>query len=99
MGAARHLPDWVRSGEDEVRRVLRLGGGVNQKFAIVAKLLEPSGDVRGLILDNRVRDSGFRAKISGSHLRYQFFFGVDGGTERRGFGDPFAREPLRMAGA
>lgn len=34
------LRDRVRSGEDEIGRVLGLCGGVNQKFAIVAKFPE-----------------------------------------------------------
>ena len=62
------LGDWVRSGEDEVCRVLRLSGGMDQKFAIVAKFLEPSGDVRGLIGDHRIGDSGFGAKVGGAHF-------------------------------
>jgi hypothetical protein len=33
-----------------IRRALRLSGSVNQKLAFVAKLLEPTGDVGGLIL-------------------------------------------------
>ena len=47
--------------ENEIDRMLCLGCGVNQKFMIIAKLLQPAGDVGGLILDNRVRDSGFGA--------------------------------------
>jgi hypothetical protein len=72
--APRELGDGVRSGEDEVSRMLGLGGSMDQKFSIVAKFLEPSGDVRGLIRDDRVRDSGFGAKVGCSHLRYEFFF-------------------------
>jgi hypothetical protein len=41
-GAPRRLRDWVRSGEDEVCRVLRLGCGVDEKFAI----REVSGAIR-----------------------------------------------------
>ena len=93
------LRDWVRSGEDEVSRVLRLGCGVHEKFAIVAKFPEPSGKVRGLIGDHLIGDSGFGAKISRSHFRDQFFSGIDGGPERGGFGDAFADEPLPMSGA
>ena len=55
----RHLP------ENVIRGALRLGGGMNHELSIVAKLLQPAGDVCGLILDNRRRDSGFGAKISG----------------------------------
>jgi hypothetical protein len=70
------LRDWVRSGEDEVCRVLRLGCGLDEKFAIVAKFLEPSGNVGGLIRDDCVRDSGFGTKVSASHLHDQFLFRV-----------------------
>ncbi len=52
-GAARSL---LVAGavEDIICRALRLGCRVNQKLAIIAKLLQPAGDVRGLILDDRV---------------------------------------------
>ena len=48
-----HLPHNV------IRCVLRLGGSVNHELSIVSKLLQPSRDVRGLILENRRRDSRF----------------------------------------
>ena len=55
--------------------MLRLGGGMDQKFAIVAKFFQPAGYVRGLILDDCGGNAGFRAKVGGSHfLRAQFFF-------------------------
>jgi hypothetical protein len=40
--------------QNEVSRALCLGGGVNQKLAIIAKLLEPAGQVCGLILKDGV---------------------------------------------
>ena len=43
-----------RSVKDVVGRSLRLGGGVNQKLAIIAQLLEPAGDIGGLILNDSV---------------------------------------------
>ena len=52
--APRELGDWVRSGEDEVSRMLGLGGSMDQKFAIVTKFLEPAGDIAGLITNDRV---------------------------------------------
>jgi hypothetical protein len=36
------------------RGVLRLSGGVNQELPIIAKLLQPAGNIGGLIL----KDSG-----------------------------------------
>jgi hypothetical protein len=53
----RHPP------ENVIRGALRLGGGMYDELAIIAKLLQPSGDVRGLILENRRRDSRFGAQI------------------------------------
>jgi len=38
----------------EVGCLLRLCGSVNQKLEIVAKLLQPAGDVGGLIMNDRV---------------------------------------------
>ena len=58
---------------------------MNHKPAVVAKLLKPAGDVRGLIVDYRRRNSGFGAKVGASHFRDQFLFGIDGGTERSDF--------------
>jgi hypothetical protein len=40
------------SAKDEVCCFLCLGCGVNQKLAIIAKLGEPAGDIRGLVLDH-----------------------------------------------
>ena len=88
----RHLP------ENVIRGVLRLGGGVNHELSIVPKLLQPSGDVRGLILENRRRDSRFGAEIGGRHLRDHLLETIRGRAERRGFRDRFAVEPLRVAG-
>jgi len=51
-----------------IDRALCLCGGVNQKLAIIAKLVQPAGKIGGLIGDDRVRDSGFGAKESRSHL-------------------------------
>jgi hypothetical protein len=42
-----------------IRRMLRMGVGVNQKLGIIAKFPEPPGHVRGVILDYRGRDSSF----------------------------------------
>ena len=52
-GAARNL---LVAGavEDIICRVLRLGRSMNEKFAIIAKFLQPAGDIRGLILDDSV---------------------------------------------
>jgi hypothetical protein len=61
--------------------VLRLGCGLDENFAIVAKFLEPSGNVGGLIRDDCVRDFGFGTKVSASHLRDQFLFRVRRGAE------------------
>ena len=44
-GAALTLFRTSGSVEDVVGRSLRLRGGVNQKLAIIAQLLEPAGDV------------------------------------------------------
>jgi hypothetical protein len=60
----------ARSIEYEIGGALCLCSCMNQKLAIVAKLLQPAGHVRGLILDDRVRDSSFRAEIGGSHFRH-----------------------------
>lgn len=79
------------SADDVIRRALCLGRRVDQKLAIIAKLLQPSGDVRGLILHDCVRDSGFGAKIVCSHLGDEFFFRVNGGTERSCVGYALAR--------
>src|SRR6266851_5901281 len=67
-GAARGLLR-ARTVENEIGGLLCLGGCVDQKLAIVAKLLQPAGDIRGLIGDDRVRDSGFSAKIGCSEFR------------------------------
>jgi hypothetical protein len=40
--------------EDIIRRALYLGGGMNQKPAIVAKFLQPAGDIGGLIREDGV---------------------------------------------
>jgi len=61
-------------------------------------LRQPAGDIRGLIGDDRVRDSSFSAKESCSEFRAQFFLGIDGGTERRGFANPFSRKAFLAAG-
>ncbi len=37
-----------------IDRMLCLGCGVDQKLAIIAKLLQPAGNVSGLIADDRV---------------------------------------------
>lgn len=84
-GRRAPLGDRMRPAQNEVGRMLGLCGRVNQKFSIVAKFLEPSGNVRGLIRDDCVRDSGFGAKVGCSHLGYEFFFGIDGGPESGGF--------------
>jgi hypothetical protein len=60
--------------EDIICRVLCLGRSMNEKSAIVAKLLKPAGHVCGLILDDRGCNTGFRAKVGGSHFRAQFLF-------------------------
>jgi hypothetical protein len=54
--------------EDIIRRALCLGRSMNQKLAIVAKLLQPAGHVGRLIRDHCVGDSGFGAKVGCSHL-------------------------------
>jgi hypothetical protein len=45
---------YLRSAEYIVRGTLRLCGGVNQKLAIIAQLLEPAGDIAGLIVNDFV---------------------------------------------
>ena len=42
------------SVKDVVGRSLRLCGSVNQKLAIIAQLLEPAGDIAGLIVNDFV---------------------------------------------
>ncbi len=79
--------------------MLGLCGGVDQKFAIIAKFLEPSGNVCGLIRNDCARDSGFGAQVSGSHFRTKLLFGVDAGTERSGITDPFSRKAFLTTGA
>ena len=66
-GAARHL---LAAGAVQyvIRRALCLSRRVNQKLAIIAKLLQPASNVRGLILEDNVGDSSFRAEICRSHL-------------------------------
>jgi len=66
--------DCARVPEDIIRGVLRLRCCVDQELAIVAKLFEPAGHVRGLILDDCGCNADFRAKVGGSHFRAQFFF-------------------------
>ena len=70
----RRFSDCVRGPEDIICGVLRLRGCVDQEPSIVAKLLEPAGHVRGLILDDCGCNACFRAKVGGSHFRAQFFF-------------------------
>ena len=41
------------SAEDIICRVLRLGGGMNQKLTIIAKFSEPAGHVCRLVVDYR----------------------------------------------
>ena len=53
-GAALTLFRTSGSVKDVVGRSLRLCGGVNQKLAIIAQLLEPAGDIGGLITNDRV---------------------------------------------
>ncbi len=88
--------------ENIIRRALRLGRRVNQKSAIIAKLLQPTIEVGGLILEDRVGDSGFGAKISRSHFGNEFLSTVRLRAERGGFYDRFASEalltPCRMHG-
>lgn len=55
--------------EYEVDGLLRLRGSLNQKLVVIMKLLQPASNVRGLILDDRVRDSSFGANVSGAHFR------------------------------
>ena len=51
---------------------------MNQQLAIIAQLelLEPSGDVCGLIVDDRIGDSSFCAKIRGAKFRRELFLGI-----------------------
>jgi hypothetical protein len=56
---AHHLPNRRRRRASAILATdatnsAALRGGVNQKLAIIAKLSEPAGHVRGLILDDRV---------------------------------------------
>jgi len=67
---------------------------MDQKLALVAKLRQPAGHVGRLIGDHSVRDPSFRTKVSTSHLRDQFLFGIYGGTKSGGLGDALASEPL-----
>ncbi len=78
--------------QDVIGRFLRLPGGVDDKLAVVAKLLEPSRDVRRLIVEHYRCDSGFGAKVSRSHLSDHFLKRVHGRTERRPFTKPFSRK-------
>ena len=48
---SRHL------AENVIRGMLCLGGGMNHELPIIAKLFQPAGNVGGLILDDRRRDS------------------------------------------
>jgi hypothetical protein len=63
--------------------MLRLCASRNERLAIIAKLFLPAGHVRRLILDDRVRDTCLRAKVSASHLRDQFLFRVRRRARRR----------------
>jgi len=55
--------------EDIVCGALCLGRRIDQKSGFIAKLLEPACAIRGLITNDRVRDSGFGAKIGCSEFR------------------------------
>ena len=57
------------ASENDIDRMLCLGYGVDRELAIIAELLQPSSDIRGLVVDDRVRDFGFSAKISCSEFR------------------------------
>jgi hypothetical protein len=72
---------------------------MNEKSAIIAKLLQPASNVGGLIFNNRCGYSGFGAQVGGSYFRAQFFFRVEGGTERSCFANSFSREGFLTAGA
>ena len=67
---SRHL------AENVIRGMLRVGGGTNHELPIIAKLFQPAGNIGGLILDDRRRDSGLGAQIGGSHLCDQLFDAV-----------------------
>jgi hypothetical protein len=69
---------------------------MDQKLALVAKLRQPAGHVGRLIRDNSVRDPSFRTKVSTSHLRDQFLFGIYGGTKSGGLADALASKSLLM---
>jgi hypothetical protein len=51
----RSFSDRVRDAKDVISGVLRLGRRADQKFPIIAKLLEPTGNVCGLIRDDCAR--------------------------------------------
>ena len=78
--------------EYEVSGMLRLGGSMDQKLEIVAKLPQPSRDIGGLIADDLVRNSGFSTQVGSPHFGRQLFLGIYLRAERHGFQNPFARK-------
>jgi hypothetical protein len=76
--------------------MLCLGCSENHKPAVISKSPEPAGDVSGLVLDDRVGNSGFGAKVSASHFRDQFFLAINGGAKLGGLCDALTRESLSV---
>lgn len=77
---------------------MKIGGALclrscmNQQLAIVAKLLQPADHVRGLIIDDRVRDSSFRAEIGGPISAIKLLGAVGLRAKGGRFEDRFASE-------
>jgi hypothetical protein len=66
------------STQNEIGRALCLCSSLNHQLAIVAKLLQPSGNIRRLITNHRRRDSGFRTQKRRAQLANEFFTAVYG---------------------
>jgi hypothetical protein len=85
--------------ENEVCRPLGLCGGDENHLAIIVQLLQPAGDIGGLVFNNGSRNSSLGAKISGPHFRAKFLSGIRCRPKGGGFGDGVARKALWMSSA
>ena len=87
------------SAKNVIRGALRVACGVNHKAPIIAKLLQPAGDVRDLIVDDRRRYSRLGTKVSCSHFGDELLTAIFRRAKRSGLKNRGARESLLVAGA
>lgn len=52
--------------QNVIRRVLRLSSSAKYELPIIAEFLQPAGNICGLVLDHRWRNSRLGTKVSGS---------------------------------